>query len=127
MLSAPFSRKFAKACDAYAPRQPPIDCGLHEPWREKGQCYCSVDLPDAAGLALGNLLNIFDCSGDQFIEPVSPLRNRLEAETVDAFYKAAIGFGAADDGAPGVRKHYGENYCSPFAIGHRWPVVRATL
>lgn len=30
--------------------------------------------------------------------------------TVDAFYNAAIGAGGRDNGAPGVRPHYHENY-----------------
>ena len=34
--------------------------------------------------------------------------------TVDAFYAAAIEAGGADNGAPGVRAHYHENYYAAF-------------
>lgn len=36
------------------------------------------------------------------------------AEAVKAFYEAAIRLGAIDDGAPGVRSHYSENYYAAF-------------
>ncbi|MBX3518951.1 MAG: VOC family protein [Xanthobacteraceae bacterium] len=36
------------------------------------------------------------------------------AEAVTAFYEAAIRLGAIDDGAPGVRSHYSENYYAAF-------------
>ena len=35
---------------------------------------------------------------------------------VDAFYKAAIAAGAKDNGAPGLRPHYHENYYGAFVI-----------
>jgi len=36
---------------------------------------------------------------------------------VDAFYKAAIAAGAADNGAPGIREIYHPNYYGAFVIG----------
>jgi catechol 2,3-dioxygenase-like lactoylglutathione lyase family enzyme len=36
------------------------------------------------------------------------------AEAVKAFYEAAVKLGATDDGAPGVRSHYSENYYAAF-------------
>lgn len=36
------------------------------------------------------------------------------AEAVKAFYEAAIKLGAIDDGAPGIRSHYSENYFAAF-------------
>lgn len=36
------------------------------------------------------------------------------ADAVKAFYEAAIKMGAADDGAPGIRSHYSENYYAAF-------------
>ncbi|MBK8008548.1 MAG: VOC family protein [Rhizobiales bacterium] len=36
------------------------------------------------------------------------------AEAVKAFYEAAIKMGATDDGAPGIRSHYSENYYAAF-------------
>ena len=34
--------------------------------------------------------------------------------TVDAFYEAAMAAGASDNGAPGIRAHYHENYYAGF-------------
>ena len=36
------------------------------------------------------------------------------AEAVKAFYEAAMRLGATDDGAPGIRSHYSENYFAAF-------------
>jgi catechol 2,3-dioxygenase-like lactoylglutathione lyase family enzyme len=36
------------------------------------------------------------------------------AEAVKAFHAAAMKLGAADDGAPGIRSHYSENYYAAF-------------
>jgi catechol 2,3-dioxygenase-like lactoylglutathione lyase family enzyme len=36
---------------------------------------------------------------------------------VRAFYAAALGAGATDNGAPGLRAHYHENYYGAFVIG----------
>ena len=46
--------------------------------------------------------------------------------TVDAFHKAAIACGAMDNGAPGLRPHYGENYYAAFVLdadGHNIEAV----
>ncbi|MDB6060661.1 MAG: hypothetical protein JWM78_764 [Verrucomicrobiaceae bacterium] len=46
--------------------------------------------------------------------------------TVDAFYKAAIAAGGADNGAPGIRAHYHPNYYGAFVHdpdGHNIEVV----
>ena len=37
-----------------------------------------------------------------------------DRKTVDAFYKAAMGAGGRDNGAPGIRADYGENYYGAF-------------
>jgi len=37
-------------------------------------------------------------------------------EAVDAFYAAALKAGASDNGQPGLRKDYGENYYAAFVI-----------
>ena len=36
------------------------------------------------------------------------------AEAVKAFYETAMKLGATDDGAPGIRSHYNENYYAAF-------------
>jgi catechol 2,3-dioxygenase-like lactoylglutathione lyase family enzyme len=46
--------------------------------------------------------------------------------TVDAFHRAAIGAGARDNGGPGLRPDYHENYYGAFVIdpdGHRLEAV----
>jgi catechol 2,3-dioxygenase-like lactoylglutathione lyase family enzyme len=37
-------------------------------------------------------------------------------ESVDAFYRAALGHGGRDNGKPGLRGDYGENYYAAFVI-----------
>ena len=37
-------------------------------------------------------------------------------DAVDAFYKAALGAGARDNGKPEVREHYHANYYGAFVI-----------
>ena len=71
MLPYPFSREIAQGRDPDATRQPPIYCGLYECRCEKGKCDSPVDLSDTALLAIGDLLNVLHCSGDQLIEPLS--------------------------------------------------------
>ena len=52
---------------------------------------------------------------------------RVKARSeVDAFYKAAIAAGAKDNGAPGLRPHYHENYYGAFVLdfdGHNVEAV----
>jgi len=53
----------------------------------------------------------------------------FEAESralVDAFYEAAMAAGAKDNGAPGLRPHYHENYYGAFILdqdGHNMEAV----
>ena len=47
-------------------------------------------------------------------------------DAVDSFHKAALMFGARDNGKPGLREHYGPNYYAAFIIdldGHRLEAV----
>ena len=37
-------------------------------------------------------------------------------KSVDAFYKAALGAGGKDNGKPGLRADYGDNYYAAFVI-----------
>jgi catechol 2,3-dioxygenase-like lactoylglutathione lyase family enzyme len=39
-----------------------------------------------------------------------------DRETVDRFYEAAMAAGATDNGAPGLRPHYHENYYGAYVI-----------
>jgi catechol 2,3-dioxygenase-like lactoylglutathione lyase family enzyme len=46
--------------------------------------------------------------------------------SVDAFYRTAIGAGAKDNGAPGIRAHYHPNYYAAFVLdpdGHNIEAV----
>jgi catechol 2,3-dioxygenase-like lactoylglutathione lyase family enzyme len=47
-------------------------------------------------------------------------------DAVDAFYKAALAAGAADNGTPGIRAHYHPNYYAAFVLdpdGHNIEAV----
>ena len=47
-------------------------------------------------------------------------------DAVDAFHAAALAHGASDDGAPGLRPHYGATYYAAFVVdldGHRIEAV----
>ena len=58
-----------------------------------------------------------------------PIHVAFRAETrkeVDAFYKAAMGAGGKDNGAPGLRPHYHANYYGAFVLdpdGHNIEAV----
>ena len=58
-----------------------------------------------------------------------PVHIAIEAKdraTVDAFYKAALGAGGRDNGAPGIRAHYHPNYYGAFVLdldGHNVEAV----
>ncbi len=62
-------------------------------------------------------------------ERTTPLHLAFVAENrdqVDAFYHSAIRAGAKDNGAPGIRSEYSENYYAAFVIvpdGHNVEVV----
>lgn len=61
--------------------------------------------------------------------PTSPIHIAFAAASraeVDAFYKAAIAAGGKDNGAPGLRPHYHENYYGAFVLdpdGHNVEAV----
>jgi catechol 2,3-dioxygenase-like lactoylglutathione lyase family enzyme len=64
-------------------------------------------------------------------EPAEPLRGHVafaasDRSAVDAFHHAAIGAGATDNGAPGLRPNYHPTYYASFVIdpdGHRLEAV----
>ena len=52
-----------------------------------------------------------------FGTPPGPIHFAFEADTrdqVDAFYKAALAAGGADNGAPGIRENYAPDYYAAF-------------
>jgi catechol 2,3-dioxygenase-like lactoylglutathione lyase family enzyme len=64
------------------------------------------------------LLNIFEF-GDEASPPGAGFHLAFNAPTRDAvveFHAMAIGFGGQDNGAPGVRRHYGKHYFAAFVV-----------
>ena len=51
---------------------------------------------------------------------------RADRAGVEGFYEAALGAGGEDNGSPGIRAHYHENYYGAFA-GSGWPQRRGRL
>ncbi|KAK3333042.1 Glyoxalase/Bleomycin resistance protein/Dihydroxybiphenyl dioxygenase [Cercophora scortea] len=74
------------------------------------------------------LLNIFEFADDAW-PPGAGFHLAFNAPTREAvieFHALAMGFGGRDNGVPGVRKHYGENYFAAFVVdpdGWRLEVV----
>ncbi|GCF95031.1 glyoxalase [Enterococcus florum] len=60
-------------------------------------------------------------AGDLWIVKSQPAKTHFafradDHAAVDAFYQAAIAAGGTDNGAPGLRPHYHENYYAAFVI-----------
>jgi catechol 2,3-dioxygenase-like lactoylglutathione lyase family enzyme len=59
-------------------------------------------------------------------KPVHIAITAIDRAAVDAFYKAALSAGGRDNGAPGLRPHYHENYYAAFVLdddGHNIEAV----
>jgi catechol 2,3-dioxygenase-like lactoylglutathione lyase family enzyme len=69
----------------------------------------------------------FWLAGTQKTTPAQHIAFRANSRAeVDAFYKAALEAGGKDNGAPGVRPHYHENYYGAFVLdpeGHNIEAV----
>jgi hypothetical protein len=74
MLTRPCDRRIEQAGDADATRQPTIDRGLDEAWREEGQRDRHIDVALAAGLTCGD--GVDSGAGLDLGEPVSCARDR---------------------------------------------------
>jgi catechol 2,3-dioxygenase-like lactoylglutathione lyase family enzyme len=77
------------------------------------------------GLDLGSDLGFESPEGEHDFwlckrgEPSAPTHVGFRAadrETVDAFHRAGIDAGGSDNGAPGIREHYHENYYAAFVL-----------
>ncbi|KAK4150638.1 hypothetical protein C8A00DRAFT_46026 [Chaetomidium leptoderma] len=71
------------------------------------------------------LLNIFEF-GDDAAPPRPGFHLALNAPTRDAvveFHATAMASGGANNGLPGVRKHYGANYFAAFVMGGGWSLL----
>jgi len=73
-----------------------------------------MEFPGAAGFGTGEGIPDFwiGSSPDRGAAHVAFTAN--DRATVDSFYEAATGAGGKDNGAPGVRAHYHENYYAAY-------------
>ena len=70
-LARPLGRSIAQTRDADPARQSPLDGSLHEFGREEGERDCHIDLPKAAFVPRGNLLDSGDGAGNDLSKPMS--------------------------------------------------------
>ncbi|MBP7006160.1 VOC family protein [Patescibacteria group bacterium] len=88
----------------------------------EGDGYCGIGKKEISGMWDGT---IWLGKGDGKTSLHFALRADDRA-AVDAFYKAALAAGGKDNGAPGIRAHYHENYYAAFVHdtdGHNIEVV----
>lgn len=69
---------------------------------------------DVAGFGEAPKPDFWISRGDANKPPIHVAFRVATRAAVDAFYRAAIQAGAADNGAPGVRPHYHEHYYGAF-------------
>ena len=77
----------------------------------------SVQLESGGLAGLGTGEGVPDVWIAQRGEPSAPVHVALQSPdraTVDAFYEAAVRAGGRDNGPPGIRAHYHENYYGAF-------------
>ena len=89
-----------------------------------GCTLCAEDGP-AAGYGMGDW-NFGIIETDGSFTKLHLAFSASSRDQVKAFYKAAIGAGALDNGAPGIRPHYHANYYAAFVIdldGHNIEAV----
>src|SRR6266446_468619 len=77
VLARPLGRRIAQTRDADPARQSPLDGSLHEFGREEGERDCHIDLPKAAFVPRGNLLDSGDGAGNDLSKPTSAARDRV--------------------------------------------------
>ena len=81
---------------------------------------------DVAGFGVAPKPDFWIASGTPSVPPIH-IAFRVDARTqVDAFYKAAMAAGGRDNGGPGIRPHYHENYYAAFVLdpdGHNIEAV----
>src|SRR5260370_16134809 len=78
VLARPLGRSIAQTRDADPARQSPLDGSLHEFGREEGERDCHIDLPKAAFVPRGNLLDSGDGAGNALSKPTSAARDRCD-------------------------------------------------
>jgi catechol 2,3-dioxygenase-like lactoylglutathione lyase family enzyme len=80
----------------------------------------------AAGFGAGGKPDFWIGGEGGLNKPVHIAITAKDRPAVDAFYKAAIGAGAKDNGPPGLRPHYHPNYYGAFVLdpdGHNIEAV----
>ena len=81
---------------------------------------------DAAGFGANGKPDFWIGGEGALNKPVHIAIEAKDRATVDAFYKAALGAGGRDNGAPGIRAHYHPNYYGAFVLdpdGHNIEAV----
>ena len=73
-----------------------------------------MEFGDWTGLGADKKPDLWIASGKG--EPIHLAFSAKDRKAVDAFYQAAIGAGAKDNGKPGIRKDYHPNYYGAFVI-----------
>jgi catechol 2,3-dioxygenase-like lactoylglutathione lyase family enzyme len=73
-----------------------------------------MEFPGAAGFGSGEGIPDFWIGSNEERGAAHVAFSAKDRATVDAFYAAATGAGGKDNGAPGVREHYHENYYAAF-------------
>ena len=76
VLQGPFGRRISQICDADSTGQASINCGLHQVRCQERERYHHIDLTNGAVFSGSDLFGVRDCSRDQLIEPMPPLRDR---------------------------------------------------
>ncbi len=73
-----------------------------------------AEFPGAAGFGTGEGIPDFWISSTEERGATHIALSAPDRATVDAFHEAAIAAGGKDNGAPGIREHYHQNYYAAF-------------
>jgi catechol 2,3-dioxygenase-like lactoylglutathione lyase family enzyme len=73
-----------------------------------------MEFPGAAGFGAGERMADFWISSQEERGAAHVAFSAPDRAAVDAFYEAGLGAGGKDNGPPGVREHYHENYYAAF-------------
>jgi catechol 2,3-dioxygenase-like lactoylglutathione lyase family enzyme len=92
----------------------PLGCALIMEWEQ----YAGFGVPPKPDFWIGQ--------GKANVSPIHVAFRAQNRKEVDAFYKAAMAAGGRDNGPPGLRPHYHENYYGAFVLdpdGHNVEAV----
>jgi len=70
--------------------------------------------PNAAGFAEGGSASLWIAAGKGKIRPIHVAMLGKSKKAVKAFYEAALNAGGKDNGGPGFRHEYGDDYYAAF-------------